>query len=78
MNDDSIRLVEVEVDEGSFAEAHVRGALRWDWIAHLNTAVRRDILGGEEMSRLLGHGNARNYDGSWTEYGSMIGAPIEL
>jgi thiosulfate/3-mercaptopyruvate sulfurtransferase len=26
---------------------------------------------------LLGLENVRNYDGSWTEYGSMIGVPIE-
>jgi thiosulfate/3-mercaptopyruvate sulfurtransferase len=26
---------------------------------------------------LLGHDKVRNYDGSWTEYGSLIAAPIE-
>jgi thiosulfate/3-mercaptopyruvate sulfurtransferase len=26
---------------------------------------------------LLGLNNVRNYDGSWTEYGNLIGAPIE-
>jgi len=26
---------------------------------------------------LLGHENVRNYDGSWTEWGSLIGVPIE-
>lgn len=26
---------------------------------------------------LLGHPDVRNYDGSWTEWGSLIGAPIE-
>ena len=29
------------------------------------------------LSRLLGYGNVRNYDGSWTEYGSIVRAPIE-
>jgi thiosulfate/3-mercaptopyruvate sulfurtransferase len=29
------------------------------------------------LKYLLGHENVRNYDGSWTEYGSLIGAPIE-
>ncbi len=29
------------------------------------------------LSELLGHPNVRNYDGSWTEWGSVIGAPIE-
>jgi thiosulfate/3-mercaptopyruvate sulfurtransferase len=27
---------------------------------------------------LLGHDNVKNYDGSWTEYGSLVGVPIEL
>ncbi len=29
------------------------------------------------LSQILGHNKARNYDGSWTEYGSIVGAPIE-
>ena len=30
------------------------------------------------LRELLGHGNVKNYDGSWTEYGSLVGVPIEL
>ena len=30
------------------------------------------------LSELLGLKNVKNYDGSWTEYGSLIGVPIEL
>src|SRR6266566_1531827 len=30
------------------------------------------------LHELLGQGNVRNYDGSWTEYGSLVGVPIEL
>jgi thiosulfate/3-mercaptopyruvate sulfurtransferase len=30
------------------------------------------------LQELLGHSNVKNYDGSWTEYGSLVGAPIEL
>jgi thiosulfate/3-mercaptopyruvate sulfurtransferase len=29
------------------------------------------------LSELLGYPNVRNYDGSWTEYGSLVGVPIE-
>ena len=29
------------------------------------------------LSYLLGYDNVRNYDGSWTEWGSLIGVPIE-
>lgn len=30
------------------------------------------------LKEILGHQNVKNYDGSWTEYGSLIGVPIEL
>jgi thiosulfate/3-mercaptopyruvate sulfurtransferase len=29
------------------------------------------------LRELLGFGNVKNYDGSWTEYGSLVGAPVE-
>lgn len=29
------------------------------------------------LKELLGHENVRNYDGSWTEYGSLVGVPVE-
>jgi thiosulfate/3-mercaptopyruvate sulfurtransferase len=29
------------------------------------------------LTRLLGYRNVRNYDGSWTEWGSLVRAPIE-
>ena len=29
------------------------------------------------LHELLGYPQVRNYDGSWTEYGSIVGAPIE-
>jgi len=29
------------------------------------------------LHELLGYGRVRNYDGSWTEWGSLIGVPIE-
>ncbi len=30
------------------------------------------------LTQLLGYDDVKNYDGSWTEYGSLVGAPIEL
>ena len=29
------------------------------------------------LKYLLGYGNVRNYDGSWTEWGNLVGAPVE-
>ncbi|MGI8676368.1 MAG: sulfurtransferase [Nocardioidaceae bacterium] len=30
------------------------------------------------LHELLGHDNVKNYDGSWTEYGSLVGVPIAV
>jgi thiosulfate/3-mercaptopyruvate sulfurtransferase len=30
------------------------------------------------LHELLGQPNVKNYDGSWTEYGSLVGVPIEI
>jgi thiosulfate/3-mercaptopyruvate sulfurtransferase len=30
------------------------------------------------LHELLGQANVKNYDGSWTEYGSLVGVPIEV
>jgi thiosulfate/3-mercaptopyruvate sulfurtransferase len=29
------------------------------------------------LRELLGYPDVKNYDGSWTEYGSLVGAPVE-
>ena len=59
-----------------------------DWLAeHLNDAAVRIIEVDENtttyetwfvLHELLGHPNAKNYDGSWTEYGSLVDVPVEL
>jgi len=30
------------------------------------------------LRELLGHADVKNYDGSWTEYGSLVGVPVAL
>ncbi|MDN5918218.1 MAG: sulfurtransferase [Pseudonocardia sp.] len=30
------------------------------------------------LTQLLGYTDVRNYDGSWTEYGSLVGVPVEV
>ncbi len=30
------------------------------------------------LAELLGYPNVKNYDGSWTEYGSLVGVPVEV
>jgi 3-mercaptopyruvate sulfurtransferase SseA len=53
-------------------------AFRDDVLGAIGTANLVDVRSPDEFSgRLLGHTDVRNYDGSWTEYGSLIGVPIE-
>ena len=37
----------------------------------------RASLGWFVLTRLLGRGSVRVYDGSWTEWGSIVGYPVE-
>jgi len=38
----------------------------------------RASLGWFLLSELLGHDRVRVYDGSWTEWGSIVGVPVEV
>jgi thiosulfate/3-mercaptopyruvate sulfurtransferase len=38
----------------------------------------RGSLGWFVLTRILGRDNVRVYDGSWTEWGSMVGMPVEV
>ena len=71
-------------DDGTFKSAE---QLR-EFYAGKGVTEGKDVIAycriGERSSHtwfvlynLLGYENAKNYDGSWTEWGSIIGAPIE-
>ncbi len=44
LNDDSIRIVEVDENPALYAEAHIPGAIGFDWKEDLQDPVRRDFL----------------------------------
>ena len=46
-------------------------------VGHAAAFVWVDTL-ARVLHELLGQPNVKNYDGSWTEYGSLVGVPIEL
>jgi len=81
----NIPWVKAANDDGSFKSADELRAL---YEAEGITADREVIAYcriGERSSHtwfalqeLLGYPNVKNYDGSWTEYGSLVGAPVEL
>jgi thiosulfate/3-mercaptopyruvate sulfurtransferase len=54
LNDDSIRIVEVDENPVLYAEAHIPGAIGFDWKADLQDPVRRNFLGPEAFGELFG------------------------
>jgi thiosulfate/3-mercaptopyruvate sulfurtransferase len=62
LNDDSIRVVEVDENPGLYAEAHIPGAIGFDWKKDLQDQVKRDFLGPEEFGELFGrHGISNDH-----------------
>src|SRR5579872_3539601 len=57
LGDDSIRIVEVDENPALYKEAHIPGAIGFDWRLDLQDQVKRDFLGPEEFGALFGrHG----------------------
>jgi thiosulfate/3-mercaptopyruvate sulfurtransferase len=54
LNDDGIRIVEVDENPDLYAEAHIPGAIGFDWRRDLQDQVARDFLGPSEFGELLG------------------------
>jgi thiosulfate/3-mercaptopyruvate sulfurtransferase len=54
LNDDSIRIVEVDENPGLYREAHIPGAIGFDWKTDLQDQVKRDFLSPEDFGRLFG------------------------
>jgi thiosulfate/3-mercaptopyruvate sulfurtransferase len=54
LNDDSIRIVEVDENPGLYREAHIPGAIGFDWKQDLQDPVKRDFLGPEAFGELFG------------------------
>ena len=62
LNDESIRIVEVDENPALYAEAHIRGAIGFDWKEDLQDPVRRDFLGPEAFGELFGsHGVSNDH-----------------
>ena len=71
-------------DDGSFKSADELRALYEGAGVSPGTGVIAYCRIGERSSHtwfalheLLGYDDVKNYDGSWTEYGSLVGAPVE-
>src|SRR5919198_4642025 len=54
---------------------HVPGAQSIPWAQAANEDG--PFKSADQLRQLLGYHDVKNYDGSWTEYGSVVGVPIE-
>ena len=54
LDDDGIRIVEVDENPALYAEAHIPGAIGFDWKQDLQDQVKRDFLGAKEFGELMG------------------------
>jgi thiosulfate/3-mercaptopyruvate sulfurtransferase len=54
LDDDSIRIVEVDENPALYQEAHIPGAIGFDWKTDLQDQVKRDFLGPEDFGELMG------------------------
>jgi thiosulfate/3-mercaptopyruvate sulfurtransferase len=62
LNDEGIRIVEVDENPALYAEAHIPGAIGFDWKQDLQDQVKRDFLGPVEFGRLFGeHGISNDH-----------------
>jgi thiosulfate/3-mercaptopyruvate sulfurtransferase len=53
LGDDGIRIVEVDENPKLYADAHIPGAVGFDWKEDLQDPVKRDFLGPEEFGALF-------------------------
>jgi thiosulfate/3-mercaptopyruvate sulfurtransferase len=60
LDDDSIRIVEVDENPALYAEGHVPGAIGFDWKQDLQDQVKRDFLTPEEFGELMGSRGTSN------------------
>jgi thiosulfate/3-mercaptopyruvate sulfurtransferase len=54
LDDPDIRIVEVDENPALYAEAHIPGAIGFDWKKDLQDQVKRDFLGPQEFGALFG------------------------
>jgi len=59
-DDDSIRIVEVDENPALYAEAHIPGAIGFDWRIDLQDQVKRDFLGAGDFGQLFGSRGVSN------------------
>src|SRR6266571_3088467 len=52
--DQSVRLVEVDVDTGAYDNGHIEGAVGWNWRRDLQDQTVRDLVSADNLAPILG------------------------
>ena len=58
--DPNVRLVEVDVDTGSYDSGHIPGAVAWNWTSQLCDTVRRDVIPKADFEKLMSESGVGN------------------
>jgi thiosulfate/3-mercaptopyruvate sulfurtransferase len=53
VDDQAIRVIEVDEDTEAYEKGHIRGAVGWNWTTDLHTKIGRDYVDQAELSQLL-------------------------
>jgi thiosulfate/3-mercaptopyruvate sulfurtransferase len=53
LNDENVRVIEVDEDTSAYEKGHVSGAVGWNWNSDLHTKVGRDYVSRADLSELL-------------------------
>jgi thiosulfate/3-mercaptopyruvate sulfurtransferase len=59
-HDRGLRIVEVDVDTTAYGQAHIPGAVGWNWTTQLCDPLRRDILGRSAFEALMARSGIAN------------------
>jgi thiosulfate/3-mercaptopyruvate sulfurtransferase len=62
LDDDNVKIVEVDENPALYAEAHIPGAIGFDWKLDLQDQVKRDFLGAGDFGALMGGRGISNDD----------------
>jgi thiosulfate/3-mercaptopyruvate sulfurtransferase len=52
LNDPKVRIIEVDPDTTAYSQAHIPGAVGWNWETELQDQVRRTLAGKEQFEAL--------------------------
>ena len=53
LNDDAVRIVEVDEDIAAYDKGHIEGAVGWNWTTDLHTKVGREFVSQAELAEIL-------------------------